>query len=60
SSASATTADADAQLAPHSGDAGTDTGPTAETLTTTADEAATPVADVESDTASQDTEEYRA
>ena len=43
-----------------SGDAGSDPSLPAETLTTTADEAANPAADVEPDTAEQDPEEYRA
>jgi segregation and condensation protein B len=43
-----------------SGDADSDPSLPAETLTTTADEAANPAADVEPDTAEQDPEEYRA
>lgn len=43
-----------------SDDAGSDPSLPAETLTTTADEAANPAADVEPDTAEQDPEEYRA
>ncbi|WEN16859.1 SMC-Scp complex subunit ScpB [Rhodanobacter sp. AS-Z3] len=52
--------DAETSIAPNSDDDGSDSSPTAEALTTTADEAATPAAAVEPDTASQDTEEYRA
>jgi segregation and condensation protein B len=43
-----------------SDEAGSDPSLPAETLTTTADEAANPAADVEPDTAEQDPEEYRA
>lgn len=45
---------------PESGDADSDASPPAEILTTTADEAANPAADAETDTAEQDPEEYRA
>ena len=41
-------------------EASSDTSPSVEVPTTTADEAANPAADVEPDTAEQDTEEYRA
>ncbi|HEV2680305.1 MAG TPA: SMC-Scp complex subunit ScpB [Rhodanobacter sp.] len=46
--------------ASESDEPGSDTSPPAEILTTTADEAANPAADVEPDAAEQDTEEYRA
>jgi segregation and condensation protein B len=58
-----TTANADADAtSPESDepDTDTDTGQLAEHPTTTADEAANPAADVESDAADEDTEEYRA
>jgi segregation and condensation protein B len=56
-----TTAGADAPAASSESDEpGSDTSPPAEILTTTADEAANPAADVEPDAAEQDTEEYRA
>ncbi|HWX67997.1 MAG TPA: SMC-Scp complex subunit ScpB [Rhodanobacter sp.] len=68
--ASADTADADhthtaagadaPATASESDEPGSDTSLPAEILTTTADEAANPAADVEPDAAEQDTEEYRA
>ena len=55
------TADADAPAAsPESDEPGSDTSPLIDNPIATADEAANPVADVEPDTAEQDTEEYRA
>ena len=51
---------ADAPVTSESDEAGSDPSLPAETLTTTADEAANPAADVEPDTAEQDPEEYRA
>ncbi|MBT2142618.1 MULTISPECIES: SMC-Scp complex subunit ScpB [unclassified Rhodanobacter] len=51
---------ADAPATSESDEAGSDMSLPAETLTTTADEAANPAADVEPDTAEQDPEEYRA
>ncbi|GAA0888555.1 SMC-Scp complex subunit ScpB [Rhodanobacter soli] len=51
---------ADAPVTSESDEAGPDPSLPAETLTTTADEAANPAADVEPDTAEQDPEEYRA
>ncbi|MGH8159530.1 MAG: SMC-Scp complex subunit ScpB [Rhodanobacter sp.] len=55
------TADANASAAfPESDEPGSDTRPLADHPTTTADEAATPAADVETDADEQDTEEYRA
>jgi segregation and condensation protein B len=51
---------ADAPITSESDEAGSDPSLPAETLTTTADEAANPAADVEPDTAEQDPEEYRA
>ena len=55
-----TATNAQATVHSESGDEGSKLEPNAETLTATADEAASPAADVETDTASQDTEEYRA
>ncbi|WP_426689862.1 SMC-Scp complex subunit ScpB [Rhodanobacter ginsengiterrae] len=56
-----TTADADASAAsPEYDEPGSDTSPSADHPTATADEAANPAADVESDAAEQDPEEYRA
>ncbi len=56
-----TTADADAPAAsPESDEPDSDTSPSADHPIATADEAANPAVDVESDTAEQDTEEYRA
>ena len=52
-------ADADA-ISPESDEPDANTDPLAEHPTTTADEAANPAADVESDAADEDTEEYRA
>jgi segregation and condensation protein B len=55
------TADAPASsTSPESDEHGSDLSPSAEIPTSTADEAANPAADVEPDTAEQDTEEYRA
>jgi len=55
------TADAPASsTSPESDGHGSDLSPSAEIPTSTADEAANPAADVEPDTAEQDTEEYRA
>jgi segregation and condensation protein B len=51
---------AEAPVTSESDEAGSDPSLPAETLTTTADEAANPAADVEPDTAEQDPEEYRA
>jgi segregation and condensation protein B len=51
---------ADAPAIPESDEAGSDPSLPAGTLTTTADEAANPAADVEPDDAEQDPEEYRA
>jgi segregation and condensation protein B len=56
-----TTVDAPASIAsPESNEPGVDTSPANENPIATADEAANPATDVEPDTASQDTEEYRA
>jgi segregation and condensation protein B len=56
-----TTADADADAtSPESDDTGSDPSPIAEHPMNTADEAATPAANVESDVTDEDTEEYRA
>jgi segregation and condensation protein B len=55
------TADAPATAtSPETDESSSEMSPTAEIPTTTADEAANPAADVEPDTAEQDTEEYRA
>ena len=55
------TADAPATAtSPETGEPSSEMSPPAEIPTTTADEAANPAADVEPDTAEQDTEEYRA
>jgi segregation and condensation protein B len=56
-----TATDADAPSAsPESDEPGSDTSPLADHPIATADEAANPAAEVEPDTAEQDTEEYRA
>ena len=56
-----TATDADAPAAsPESDEPGSDTSPLTDNPIATADEAANPAADVEPDTAEQDTEEYRA
>jgi segregation and condensation protein B len=56
-----TTADADAPaVPPESDEPGSDTSPLTDNPIATADEAANPAADVEPDTAEQDTKEYRA
>jgi segregation and condensation protein B len=56
-----TTADADASaVSPESDEPGSDTSPLTDHPIATADEAANPATDVESDAAEQDTEEYRA
>jgi segregation and condensation protein B len=56
-----TATDADAPAAsPESDEPGSDTSPLTDSPIATADEAANPAADVEPDTAEQDTEEYRA
>jgi segregation and condensation protein B len=56
-----TATDADAPAAsPESDEHGSDTSPLTDNPIATADEAANPAADVEPDTAEQDTEEYRA
>ncbi len=56
-----TTIDASAPIAsPESDEPGSPTSPASENPIATADEAANPATDVEPDTASQDTEEYRA
>ncbi|WP_426702875.1 SMC-Scp complex subunit ScpB [Rhodanobacter sp. Col0626] len=55
------TADADAPvISPESNELGSDTNPPVDNPIATADEAANPAADVESDTAEQDPKEYRA